>query len=212
MNRTVTATIVCTCVSILMASNALAQAQTPTANQVVPESAGTPLLNVAVVDVNTVALKVGSLDEMQASVNAKKQEIQDRLAVLNEGYTKGLLDAQKRYGTTPSEEQNKELTDLTNQYTAGAIKAQQQAQLELSQHENQLKLHFLNSIRPIAYQVATEHGFEVVLTTQQVFAAGPDSDLTEHVVKRILSQKTTTGELPTEISQDPSRGGVFQVK
>ena len=61
----------------------------------------------------------------------------------------------------------------------------QAASTRLTAFHAQLKQKLLNDIRPIAYQVAQDQGMSLVLTVSQVYAAGPNVDITEAVIKRI---------------------------
>ena len=76
----------------------------------------------------------------------------------------------------------------------------------------------LAQIRPVAYLAAQERGMEIVLTAAQVYAAGPNVDITQDVVKRIqtINRSTENGssagleESPVRLAELPAGGGDFQ--
>ncbi len=164
--------------------------------------------NVAVIDVNLISKEVGLLAAVQASLKNKQQEVTDRLGIMELGYKGKLEEAKKRYGETLTAEQQKEIEEVTRGFNTSLLRAGDAGRKEIAAFENQLKLHIVEEIRPIAYQIARERGFSIVLTTQQIFAAGPDVNLTATVIERYKA--THPQAAPTKPEQIISRGGEFK--
>lgn len=154
-----------------------------------------PQALIAVIDLNVVAHEIGAQDKIDRSVTEKKAELANRMA-----------DYEKKFSGEPADQEM-------------AIKRQAQlAQTQLLAHRAQLKQQLLAQIRPVAYLAAQEKGMEIVLTAAQVYAAGPNVDITQDVVKRIqtINKSTENGssagleEPPVRLAELPGGGGDFQ--
>ena len=154
-----------------------------------------PQTLIAVIDLNVVAHEIGAQDKIDRSVMDKKAELANRMA-----------DYEIKLSGEPADQEM-------------AIKRQAQlAQTQLLAHRAQLKQQLLAQIRPVAYLAAQERGMEIVLTAAQVYAAGPNVDITQDVVKRIqsINQSTENGssaaleESPVRLAELPGGGGDFQ--
>ena len=154
-----------------------------------------PQTLIAVIDLNVVAHEIGAQDKIDRSVMDKKAELANRMA-----------DYEMKLSGEPADQEM-------------AIKRQAQlAQTQLLAHRAQLKQQLLAQIRPVAYLAAQERGMEIVLTAAQVYAAGPNVDITQDVVKRIqtINQSTENGssagleESPVRLAELPAGGGDFQ--
>ena len=150
---------------------------------------------IAVIDLNVVAQEIGAQDKIDRSVTDKKAELANRMA-----------DYETKLSGPPADQEM-------------AIKRQAQlAQTQLLAHHAQLKQQLLDQIRPVAYLAAQERGMEIVLTAAQVYAAGPNVDITQDVVKRIqtINRSTENGssagleESPVRLAELPAGGGDFQ--
>ena len=154
-----------------------------------------PQTLIAVIDLNVVAHEIGAQDKIDRSVMDKKAELANRMA-----------DYEIKLSGEPADQEM-------------AIKRQAQlAQTQLLAHRAQLKQQLLAQIRPVAYLAAQERGMEIVLTAAQVYAAGPNVDITQDVVKRIqtINRSTENGssagleESPVRLAELPGGGGDFQ--
>lgn len=154
-----------------------------------------PQTLIAVIDLNVVAHEIGAQDKIDRSVMDKKAELANRMA-----------DYEIKLSGEPADQEM-------------AIKRQAQlAQTQLLAHRAQLKQQLLAQIRPVAYLAAQERGMEIVLTAAQVYAAGPNVDITQDVVKRIqtINRSTENGssagleESPVRLAELPAGGGDFQ--
>jgi hypothetical protein len=58
-----------------------------------------------------------------------------------------------------------------------------QAQIEVCRR--QIRQDFLNEVRPYAFQIARGNGCQLVLTTDQVFVAAEQVDITSEVIQKI---------------------------
>ncbi len=150
---------------------------------------------IAVIDLNVVAQEIGAQEKIDRSLTDKKAELANRVTDYEtnfRGESSGQEDAIKRQA--------------------------QLAQTQLLAHHAQLKQQLLAQIRPVAYLAAQERGMEIVLTAAQVYAAGPNVDITQDVVKRIQrmnqlgdeEKSVDLKESPVRVAELPSGGGDFQ--
>ncbi|MEZ6105476.1 MAG: hypothetical protein R3B96_05035 [Pirellulaceae bacterium] len=89
-------------VGVLSSGGAQAQSRTPA-------TAGL----LAVIDVHEVARQLGERDRLQVVLDAKQQEFQDRLTLLQQGYTEQYEARRDAIGTPASAEQQRELEQLS---------------------------------------------------------------------------------------------------
>lgn len=91
------------------------------------------------------------------------------------------------------------------------------AQNQLRTRERQLREDFLGEVRPIAFQIAHDQNCQLVLTTDQVYVATAQVDITPEVVSRIANINSSAAASPlpqpaAESSAKLASGGSFPIK
>ncbi len=169
---------------------------------------------IAVVDINEIARQIGATDLIQQSVSQFeskiKSELQEFKARLDQEY-----DVRQASISSDLNVQNQEeLNALQVTHQTALSKESMLWQSQLNAHHNKLRRDLLDQIRPVAYQIANEQGMSIVLTTSQVYAAGPAADITKQVAARINTHNREIGVSPatdnTQRVADLPGGGAFQ--
>ena len=173
-----------------------------------PAQESTPTLGVAVVNLDRVAVALDRVESVQKRLQEKKDELVSRLRLLNEGYQQQVAELMSKYGDQPTDEQKREIAKIQQEAIGNVEEAMKQGRNELSQYEQTLRQEFQDEVRPIAYKVAIDAGFPVVLTSSQVFAyrVGSPQDITERVIQlmRVQSPSRPHASLP-ELSTPPTK-------
>lgn len=168
---------------------------------------------IAVIDLNVVAQEIGAQTKIDLSLKQKEEELLRNYNGLKAELGRKVADHGTAGGDLNDQQQNR--LDQLNAENQNTLTLQAQAaQSQLIAYHGQLKQKLLAEIRPVAYTVAKEKGMQIVLTVGQVYAAGPNVNITQDVVKRIqainkssaLSQ--SADEPPVRISELPG-GGEF---
>lgn len=172
-------------------------------------SAGTTsMLGVAVVNLDRVAEALNRVEPVQKRMEEKKVELVNRLRLLNEGYQREISELMSKYGSEPTLEERREIAERQQAAIKSVEEAMKQGRNELSQYEQTLRQEFQDEVRPIAFQIAIDAGYPVVLTSSQVFAyrVGSPQDITERVIKhmRVQSPSQPSAALP-ELSTSPTK-------
>jgi Skp family chaperone for outer membrane proteins len=151
---------------------------------------------IAVIDLNVVAQEIGAQAKIDRSLKEKEQELLEQFNGLREELGRRVTDLQQA-GQDLNDQQKIRLQSLTAENRNKLTLQAQAAQSQLLAHHSQLKQKLLAQIRPVAYSVAQEKGMQIVLTVGQVYAAGPNVDITQDVVKRIQTlNKSAATEMP----------------
>ena len=153
--------------------------------ETVVESNGSSNTDIAVVDINEIARQIGAMEIIQQSMIDLEMELKTKLSQYKSDLDQEYQDRRKEYSDDLNDQAQDELDSLLVKHRGSFSEQSMLAQNQLAAHHNQLKKKLLNQVRPVAYEIANKKGMSVVMTTSQVYAAGPSSDITEAVAKRI---------------------------
>ena len=168
---------------------------------------------IAVIDLNVVAQEIGAQTKIDLSLKQKEAELLKKFNGLKAELGRRVSDFQAANGDLNDHQQN-ELDEMATKNQSTLTLQAQAAQSQLLAHHAQLKQKLLAQIRPVAYNVAQEKGMQIVLTVGQVYAAGPNVDITQDVVKRVQAINDSAAEYkiaeepPTRVAKLPG-GGEF---
>lgn len=173
----------------------------------------TPKDLIAVIDLNVVAQEIGAQTKIDLSLKQKEEELLSRFNGLQAelGRKVALLKSENK---DLNDQAQNELDQLTAENQGKLTLQAQAAQSQLLAFHSGLKQKLLSQIRPVAFQVAQEKGMQIVLTVGQVYAAGPNVNITHDVVKRIkeinesVAAKQPQQEKPNRVANLPG-GGEF---
>ena len=182
-------------VGLLSSGGAEAQSRTPA-------TAGL----LAVIDVHEVARQLGERDRLQVVLDAKQQEFQDRLTLLQQGYTEQYEARRDAIGTPASAEQQRELEQLSLSLNTQILQEREAAKVEYNQFQLELEEKFAERLRPYALQIATAQGFSVVVRRERVFAMAEGVDITTSVIAELKRIPEFTGGSPFVPARRPTVG------
>jgi Skp family chaperone for outer membrane proteins len=150
---------------------------------------------VAVIDLDTVAQKLGRDKKMSESIQQHEAALNQQLANIKVSYEKEISDKQSQFGQAPSQEQVQLLSNMSRQATASLNQVQQKAKSDLNQHRVQIVQQFRDEVKPIARQVASEKGLSIIVTRNEtvVFDFTSAVDITEDVVRKMQERPTSGG-------------------
>jgi len=151
---------------------------------------------VAVIDVDIVARELGRFDEIMEAVSKRELSLNSQLAEIQQSYQEQVKSEKVEIGPNPSGADVSRVTELEQQLTAQLTQAQKEARSELQQYKIGMINQFRDKVRPIAQQVASEKGLNVVVSKNDdvVFSFVPSVDVTAAVVA--LMQKTSPATDP----------------
>ena len=148
--------------------------------------ATTPAIEtIAVINLNVVAQEIGAMDKINVILNEKKDHLVGQLNDLKSQLGKKRDEIQTQFGTDLNEQQQGELDQMLVEHQNTLQLQTQAANSQLATTHAQLKRVLLDQVRPVAFEVAKEHGMNIVLTTGQIFAAGNNIEITQQVIERI---------------------------
>ena len=150
---------------------------------------------VAVIDLDTVAQKLGRDKKMSESIQQHEAALNQQLANIKVSYEKEISDKQSQFGQAPSQEQVQLLSNMSRQASASLNQVQQKAKSDLNQHRVQIVQQFRDEVKPIARQVASEKGLSIIVTRNEtvVFDFTSAVDITEDVVRKMQERPTSGG-------------------
>ncbi len=160
---------------------------------------------VAVIDLNLVAQEIGAQAKIDVSVNEREEAFSKQLNGLKEELGRRVETLQSTVTTDSDEESKAKLQSLIRDNNNKLALQSQAFQTQLLGHRSQLQQKLLNDIRPVAYNIAQAKGMQIVLTVGQVYAAGPNVDITQDVIKRIKEINESTAK------SQPTKGPVAHI-
>jgi len=150
----------------------------------------------AVIDLDSVAKRLGRDVEINEAVQKKQTELNEQLALLRDKLNIQFNDARAKYGDELTPEQEKELQSLQGQMAVQLTQAQRKAQLNLEVFKQTQISRFREDVKPIAHNVAVDSGFTTVVPKNDsfVFTFEPSVDITNLVVEKMKTSSPTKVE------------------
>ena len=157
---------------------------------------------IAVIDLNVVAEEIGAQTKIDFLLKKKEEELINRFNGLKEELRRK-VDSLSTANQDLNDQKQNALDELTAENQNMLTLEMQAAQTQLVAFHSQLKQKLLGEIRPVAYQVAQEKGMQIVLTVGQVYAAGPNVNITYDVAKRIKKNNEASAANEKPAKQPP---------
>lgn len=173
-----------------------------TAQSATPSPAG----KMAVVDLPEVARQLGERERLQARLDAKQAELNERLSLLQKGYAEQVETRKSELGASPNEQDRKELERFTAQLNAQILQERQVAQSEYARYQEELEQEFAERVRPVALDLARERGFSILMTSTDVFAFDRSVDLTPAIIETLRVLPEFSGSAPAAAPVKPRIG------
>ncbi len=158
---------------------------------------------IAVIDLNLVAQEIGARAKIDMLLDKREQELMTQFNGLKAELDRREMNLRGSFNDDLNDDQQNELDKLRAENLNKLNVQAQAASTRLAGFHAQLKQKLLNDIRPIAYQVASDQGMKIVLTAGQVYAAGPNVDITEAVIKQIQQINAANPESEDLAPQEP---------
>lgn len=188
----------------------------PVESQPTQVSASLPAatFSVAVIDLDRVAEGIGAVEKMR---QALAQFEQKTIADLQQS-TAHFFGDQAPTGTdfATFDKMASPLVDaLPEDQQREFVASVRAAQSQLLVRQQQLRKDFLNEVRPYAFQIARDQGCPLVLTTDQVYVATEQMDITDSVIRRITQINASATATSSSPSASPpaklASGGSFPI-
>lgn len=170
---------------------------------------------IAVIDLNVVAEEIGARQKINESLKKRETELVGQISGLRDELDRRTVEVKAKLDGDMNQQSQGDLDKMLYENQAKVELQAQAAQAQLTTHHGLLKKKLLDQIRPVAYQVAKSHGLSIVMTTSQVYAASPERDITQEVIREILrineaeSTALTTVKDPGIRVADMPGGGDF---
>ncbi len=140
---------------------------------------------IAVIDLNLVAEEIGARQKINESLKKRELELVGQINGLRDELERRTVEIKAKLDGDMNEQSQGDLDKMLVENQAKVELQANAAQAQLTTHHGLLKQQLLNQVRPVAYQVARSHGLSIVMTTSQVYAASPERDITQEVVREI---------------------------
>lgn len=143
--------------------------------------------NAAVLDLNRVAIGLDRISGFESRLKVKHKELESQIQLLEDGYEEELEDLKRDSSEMDEQVLAALIAEKEQERDLNLAEARRQAAQKLLQFEEVVKREFMVEVRPIAFQVALDNGFGVVLTKPQVFAfqVGSQVDITDRVIAQM---------------------------
>lgn len=166
---------------------------------------------VATIDVNKIARDCGSLVDINRELDKREAEFNLILEGLRKIHLEAVIALEKKYGDSPSAEQQAEIKKLRNRQAAEYNAKWQDTRIKLSAIKQKLDEQFLTKLQPIAREVAQERGLSVVIREENVFCLVDQYDITHDVAQKFSTTYPRQESAPVvEVAKVPVRGGEFE--
>lgn len=167
---------------------------------------GTSTGGLAVVDLDRVAAAVGVNTQLAEMVQFRQATLNNAVVKLsNEQNEKlqSLLDEIKdKFGEEVPKEEAQKLRKEALVANSNMQQARNNAQANLTQYTEELKMQFREKVRPIAQEVAVRKGFSIVIPKNDglLLSVEPGNDITNDVIKALQANngKTTAAKPAAE--------------
>ena len=160
--------------------------------------------NVAILDLDLVAKRLGRDLEMADSIQQRENVLNQQLAVVQTSFLNTLNEKQTEFGDEPEDDETQELLGMRRNANLKLNAVRQKAQGNLARYRNSVVSQFREEAKPIARQIAAEKGLQIVLTKNEVVVFSYDSvvDITEEVIARMSAlTKSNKGANPATPKQ-----------
>ena len=139
---------------------------------------------VAVIDLDRVARDIGAIDKIRAALAQSETTMVAELQQATAPFFGGQPIAAQSFSdfdrvAAPLVEK------LSDEQQKAFVKNIRAAQSQFAIRQQQLRIDFLNEVRPCAYQIARDQGCQLVLSTDQVYVATEQVDITSDVIRKI---------------------------
>ncbi|MFG0334925.1 MAG: OmpH family outer membrane protein [Maioricimonas sp. JB049] len=163
---------------------------------------------VAVINLDLIAEKLDRDEAMAESLKSAAASLQEQLKTLQASYQSKLDQAVQQVShEAPAEgdSEKQQVALLGRQLNVQLGEAKRQAQVQLTNHRQQLVAQFRAEVKPVAEQVARDRGLDIVITKNDtvVFAFASAVDITDDVVKA-LQAKAPAESAPARTAAAPS--------
>jgi len=178
-----------------------------------------PAGGVAVIDLDSIASRLGHTAEINQAIAKKKNYLNRQLAIRQKEYEDDYDRLKELYGEKPTEKETEKLKSTDRQLGIQLTEAQRNAQNELADYRQSLVNSFREEVRPVAKSVASERGFTIVITRDQhtMLSVDTSADITEAVIANLSSRPRTPISGNTSSADDTTpkvsklpRGGEFK--
>jgi Skp family chaperone for outer membrane proteins len=155
-------------------------------------SAGGAVGAVAVIDLDTIAQRLGSDKQIVEAIAKRQTSLSQQVVDLAKSYNQQIEEQKKKLAETPPEQEKITLANWQQQANANLNKVKQQADLDLAKHKAQLIAQFRDQIKPAARRVAQARGLSVIVTKHNSVLDdfAPSADITDAVVADLLATRT----------------------
>ena len=177
----------------------------------------TNAVNVAVIDLDEVARRVGRDAKMNSSIQQRQELLNQQLVTIRRSFENELLARKNAIGTDPTDEQSQELLQLRRDADLKMNEANRQARANLKQHQGELINSFREDTRAALNPLAKEQGIMLIVSKNDTVIFNYESalDITNQVVERMVAISSSAvdsdaPDAPEQIAARPSNNSSTQ--
>lgn len=167
-----------------------------------------------VVDLTAVARAVGKDDEINATLNLTREQLNSGLRSLLDTLNNDLDSAKKKLAEKSVKDNDTAYTQLAENAAARLQRSRQAAQLRLNDLQNELLDNFRARVRKTATEIAHQRGASMVrIAGADLLWFTPEADITGEVIARLRRKNSTEAEdLTSGINSDDQNTGRETIK
>ena len=148
---------------------------------------------VAIIDLAAVAKALGRDEVLKQQVQAAGAQLRQQLTEFSTGLQTRLREEQAKLGSTPSEDERKQLQKQLLEAQRQVQQSQALARQKAAQFQNQLAVQFRDEIRPVAAEIARSKGASTVALANTLLWFDSAVDITGAVIDAMRAKGAATG-------------------
>lgn len=163
--------------------------------------------NTVVLDLDAIASATGQAATIKQQIEQANQDLNSQLSTISTKLNEQLAAEKKKMGKKPSKSEKENLQKLTLQANQKMQQAKTIASQKAQQYRTALILQLRQYVQPIAEEIASKRGADIVLTSNNAMIwFNPDIDITDEIIAEIRAMPATKADTgsPTVSEQAPA--------
>lgn len=161
--------------------------------------------NTVVLDLDAIANATGQAATIKQQLEQANQELNSQLSTISAKLNEQLAEEKKKMGKKPSKTEKQELQKLTLQANQKMQQAKGIASQKAQQYRAALILQLRKNVQPIAEEIASKRGADIVLTSNNsMIWFNPEIDITDEVIAAIRAMPSTDKAGNTSKTEQPA--------
>ncbi len=162
---------------------------------------------VAIVDLDEVAKRLGRDQTIVDTVKDRQEDLNKQLINIKAQLERKYAEEKEKIGDNPTEEDKAKLRAINTQLATILKQGKVQADTIFRNEQLKLLVRFREEIKPIAKEIAAEHGFGIVIPKDQnmLLASDPAIDITEQVIAKMKANPLPAAPAAEQVKEPEAK-------